>query len=137
MARRRRHRRHHRRHNPLAVRAVNPISHGEELLLTGVILAAAAGGVYWWLNRYTFTITPGSQTIKVPAGQQFKLVLPTPSIGSWLTLASGAPNAMPSASQLSGNSPILLTASQGELINVTWQNSPGLTQNTTITIASP
>ena len=126
---RRRHRRHHRRHNPIAVRAVNPISRNEELLLTGAILVAAAGGVYYYLTRYTLTLAPGAMTLKAPVGTQVTLKLP--SGGTWTALASAGGGL--SAAAPTGSAPQTLTAASGMIINASWMLS-GALQNTVITI---
>jgi hypothetical protein len=128
MARRRR-RRHHRRHNPI-VRAVNPISHGEEITLAVVGVAAVAGGVWWYMTRYTLTLANGSQTLKVPVGTSFTLKLP--SGGTWVALASAGGGTL-SASAPTGNTPATLVSAAGLVINATWTLN-GAAQNTTITI---
>ena len=134
MARRRRHRRHHRRHNPLAVRAVNPISHGEELLLTGVILAAAAGGVYWYLKRYTYTLANGSMSIAMPSTKMATFNLP--SGGTWTSLISAGGGGLNlNLNQTSGSQSFTPSSPGTYVLNATWTLN-GAAQNTTITITA-
>jgi hypothetical protein len=128
MARRRR--RHYRRHHNPIVRAVNPISHGEEMTLAVLGVAAVAGGVWWYMTRYTLTLASGSQTLKVPVGTSFTLKLP--SGGTWVALASAGGGTL-SASAPSGSTPAVLVSAAGMIINATWTLN-GVGQNSTITI---
>ena len=129
MARRRRRRHHHRRHNPI-VRHVNPISHGEEITLAVVAVVAVAGGAYWWMTRYSFTLTNGSMSISVPVGTQFTLKLP--SGGTWTALASASGTSL-GATTPSGSTPQTVTSAAGLVLNATWTLN-GTLQNTTITV---
>jgi hypothetical protein len=109
---------------------MNPISKGEETLLAVLGVAAAAGGIWWYMTRYTLTLANGSQTLKVPVGSTFTLKLP--SGGVWTALASAGGNAL-AASTPTGSAPATLTSAAGMVVNATWTLN-GTLQNTTISI---
>lgn len=120
----------YRKKNPIAVRAMNPISKGEETLLAVLAVAAAAGGIYWWMNRYSFTLANGTMSVQVPVGTSFTLKLP--SGGTWTGLAS-AGGAAVSLIAPTGSTPATLTSAAGMVVNATWMLN-GTLQNTTITV---
>jgi hypothetical protein len=113
----------------------NPLSKSEEMSLAVLVVGVAAVSAWWWMTRYTFTIAPGSQSIKVPPGNAFTLKLP--SGGSWISIAAGAPSAMPVAALTGGNAPMHMpTSAAGEMVVAAWKDSSGAAQTSTLTLTS-
>jgi hypothetical protein len=117
------------------MRRRNPLSHKEEMTLAVLGVAGAAVLGWMYINRYTLTLAPGNQSLKVPVGTGFTLKLPGGA--SWVSIAAGAPAAMPVAALTSGNAPINMpTSSAGEMVVAIWKDSSGMVQTSTVTLAS-
>jgi hypothetical protein len=117
------------------MRRRNPLSRKEEMTLAVLGVASAAVLGWMYINRHTLTLAPGNQSLKVPVGTGFTLKLPGGA--SWVSIAAGAPAAMPIAALTSGNAPMVMpTSSAGEMVVAIWRDSSGATQTSTITITS-
>lgn len=115
---------------------LNPLSMNEELLV-GLLAAAVIGGGGLYLYKRsnpTITVAPGTQTVSAKAGSTVTLKLPAGAM--WQAVAAGGANGV-SLSPASGTGGYSLpNVSAGEIINATWKDSSGATQNSTITVAS-
>lgn len=115
---------------------LNPLSMNEELLV-GLLAAAVIGGGGFYLYKMknpSITVAPGTQTVSAKAGSTVTLKLPAGAM--WQAVAEGGANGV-SLSPASGNGGYSIpNVSAGEIINATWKDSSGATQNSTITVAS-
>lgn len=116
---------------------LNPLSMNEELLV-GLLAAAVIGGGGFYLYKRanpSITIAPGAQSVAAKQGATVTLKLPAGAM--WTAVAeAGSGGAALAAASGNGSYAIPNVTPGSEIINATWKDSAGTTQNSTITVTA-
>jgi hypothetical protein len=110
----------------------NPLSSMEKWVIGGVLAAAIVGGGVWYYEKNmkvsssaSITLSPGAQTARVSIGGQLTVALPSGASWSVGNMLNGL-----------GNAAVTVPVAGPGTYTLTWKDSGGAAQTTTLTVAN-